>query len=320
MVFMNEKQIIQYIRRETSKCNRDNISRTNAYKTYYINHPEIGWAYLANMVSRNAGWNMSDLWSKPFATLLNNEYRMQLFITYERANWMIFSDAFPQLLVYKWSKRTGVPFFYLLKHFYVSAWMSSQWEMFWHTRNENQLLDALIVNEQHLIQRPIINAPFFHKYTFKQFLYEWQERLHFSHVLLPTLNGRVFGRFVKNFTNVEKRIELGKQLSWILFKSKEKKEIKDYFLQSEYTGSRSDYQKFLRENLPYTPKLRIVYPFVHHEDEKREDWSQRCSYSPDYFLNKRFSRPKNEDITKWAIKKKQQLMIAAAIKQKLTLK
>ncbi|GAA3327359.1 hypothetical protein GCM10020331_066980 [Ectobacillus funiculus] len=44
--------------------NRDNISRTHAYKEYYLRNCEIRWSFLASMVSRNAGWNMTDLEGK----------------------------------------------------------------------------------------------------------------------------------------------------------------------------------------------------------------------------------------------------------------
>lgn len=39
----------------------DNISRTVFYDQFYLKHKEIVWGYLASFVSRNAGWNMTDL-------------------------------------------------------------------------------------------------------------------------------------------------------------------------------------------------------------------------------------------------------------------
>ncbi|MCY8523049.1 DUF2515 domain-containing protein, partial [Bacillus atrophaeus] len=57
---MLEKQILHdilcRIDRQTKLKNADNVSRTNAYKSYYDRHPEIKWSLLASFVSRNAGW------------------------------------------------------------------------------------------------------------------------------------------------------------------------------------------------------------------------------------------------------------------------
>lgn len=101
-----EQQVVETIRLKTKQLNIDNISRTEAYATFYNNHPEVKWSFLASMVSRNAGWNMCDLQGKWFPELLSIETRDLLFLTYERANWLIFQDAFPQLLLYEISKNT----------------------------------------------------------------------------------------------------------------------------------------------------------------------------------------------------------------------
>ncbi|UCZ54822.1 DUF2515 domain-containing protein [Bacillus shivajii] len=310
---MEEKGIVRHIQNQTVRMNVDNISRTKAYQKFFKNHPEITWAYLASMVSRNAGWSMADLCSKPYVILLKNDLQRQLFITYERANWLIFSDAYPQLLIYEWSKRTGKRQFHLLEHFHVSKWIIAQWEQFWLTKNEEQLLHALIVNEQHLIQEPVIEAPFFKNKTFHQFVYKWQERLHFSYVLFPTFEGALYGRSIKGFKKVENRIELGKQLGWILMKSPERDKIKQFFLKEEFTGSRQDYQKYINHTFPHTPILRIVYPIIHHEDNRREDWSLKDRFDPDKQLNKLIQLQVKYDLTGWYEKKQTQMMVAAAI-------
>lgn len=75
------------------------------------------------MVSRNAGYCMTDLKGVWFQKLLDEKTRKALFLTYEDANWLIFSDAYPQLMIYEWSKTAGKPLFHLLDAFYVSAFM-----------------------------------------------------------------------------------------------------------------------------------------------------------------------------------------------------
>ncbi|MCY7800991.1 DUF2515 domain-containing protein, partial [Bacillus haynesii] len=136
----------------TAKLNKDNISRTNAYKRYFDRHPEIKWSLLASFVSRNAGWSMTDLKGRLFELGLTAFQQKWLFLTYERANWLIFSDAYLQLLLYHWSKQLGQPLFHLLSSFGVSSFMKTEWERFWHERDQKRLMYALIINEQNTIQ------------------------------------------------------------------------------------------------------------------------------------------------------------------------
>ncbi|TKI80501.1 DUF2515 domain-containing protein, partial [Bacillus wiedmannii] len=92
-----EKTIVYNIKRKIEMANMDNISRTQSYQEYYVRNSEIRWAFLASMVSRNAGWNMTDLKGRYYATVLPQKVKKHLFLTYEEANWIIFLDAFPQL-------------------------------------------------------------------------------------------------------------------------------------------------------------------------------------------------------------------------------
>ena len=54
-------KLLKKIKDETILFNKNNVTRTKAYLDFYIRHPEIHWVFLAHMVSRNAGWNMTDL-------------------------------------------------------------------------------------------------------------------------------------------------------------------------------------------------------------------------------------------------------------------
>lgn len=76
---ISEQDLIKLITIETSKNNVDNISRTNAYFEFFLNYPEIKWAFLASMVSRNAGWNMCDLEGKWLSSILSKQARKELF-------------------------------------------------------------------------------------------------------------------------------------------------------------------------------------------------------------------------------------------------
>ncbi len=152
---------LHYILSETKKHNADNISRTKAYQNFYMQYPEMKWALLASMVSRNAGWNMTDLHLSPFRKILSTKQRNRLFMTYERANWLIFSDAYPQLLTYALSIHYNQPLFHLLSRFRVSRFMKKEWDYFWKHSDRNRLMTALIINEQNVIHSPVIKQDYF---------------------------------------------------------------------------------------------------------------------------------------------------------------
>ena len=92
---------------------------------FYIRHPEIHWVFLAHMVSRNAGWNMTDLKGGFLTKLLMKKESQAFFDFLERGNWLIFQDAYPQLLVYEESKRNKTNLLYLLPHLHISYFMET---------------------------------------------------------------------------------------------------------------------------------------------------------------------------------------------------
>jgi len=273
----NERILIQTIRNETKTYNLDNISRTDAYFRYYRQHQEIHWAFLASMVSRNAGWNMCDLEGLWFPLLLEKGVRDKLFYTYEIANWLIFQDAFPQLLLYHYSTKGKKAMFHLLKYFHVSAFMEREWNYFWNHRNHKRLLISLIVNEQHVIHKPVICHPYFQKNVFRTFIYFFQDFLHFSSILLPTCSGNVYGASVNGFKNVHKRIDLGKRIASILFNEQLFPSFYQFASKTIHTGSRYDYEcYFMKQKKRDTPFLRTVFPIIEpeaHQLWEYEDWS-----------------------------------------------
>ena len=89
-----EHELFEYIHRETKKRNVNNVTRTNAYLEFYIRFPEIHWAFLGHMVSRNGGWNMTDLKGSLLSRLLSEEEKVDFFTFLERGNWLIFQDIY----------------------------------------------------------------------------------------------------------------------------------------------------------------------------------------------------------------------------------
>lgn len=314
---IDEPRIIQAILKATRKGNMDNISRTAQYGKFYFLYPEIKWSFLAHFVSRNAGWNMTDLKSPLFATLLREEFRQRLFLTYERANWLIFRDAYPQLLTYHYSTKFHRPLFHLLKHFHVSSFMIREWEHFWVYRDEDRLLTALIINEQNVIQNPIIIHPFYQKKVFQTVSYRLQQFFHYSMIVFPTKEGKLYGVRVKNFLKLDERIETGKVLSSILFHPKIEKNFIKFLKDVTHTGSRYDFEKFLDGSTKhFSPYFRFVFPVVKHKFEQTESWNKKIK--PAWFQAPKI--PKHIEITDWYKRKRKDLELIATFCQWVELK
>ncbi|WP_253263926.1 DUF2515 family protein [Geobacillus sp. BMUD] len=77
-----EKSIVAAIRRKTAEHNRNNVTRTAAYLTFFERHREIHWAFLAHLVSRNGGWNMTDLRGGLLPFLLPEQIVAPLFFVF----------------------------------------------------------------------------------------------------------------------------------------------------------------------------------------------------------------------------------------------
>lgn len=314
---VEEIELIQDIFDETNKYNLDNISRTEAYFDFYNGQKEILWSFLASMVSRNAGWNMCDLEGKWFPYLIDKEIREQFFLTYERANWLIFQDAYPQLLLYQYSTKINYPMFHLLEYFHVSSFMEKEWNYFWMYKDTYRLLLSLIINEQHVIHKPVILHPFYQKKVFQSLHYFFQDLFHFSFVLLPTCNGTLFGACVKGFTNVNKRIELGKQIAEILFNEQLYPRFYEFASRTVHTGSRYDYEcYFMRGKNRDTPFLRMIFPVVDHHVHDYEDWFSRIGYKKAWYNKPR--KQKSIVVNEWFEQKQKQLYKLVLLKQLIT--
>ena len=306
-----QDRIIKEIFFYTNKYNVDNISRTKAYLKFYRTYPEIQWAFLASMVSRNAGWNMCDLEGSTLPKALSIAYRRQLFLTYEVANYLIFKDVFPQLLLYHYSVKYKRPLFHLHTPFLISHFIRKEWEYFWIHRDQKRLMTALIINEQNVIQQPVIEQPFFRENVFQSGLFLLQDLLHFSTVLFPTVNGELYGATVHQFKNVSSRIQLGKILACILFNEDRYADFYDFAVKTEHTGSREDYERFFPNGKwRDTPYLRMVFPVVNHQFQSFPRWDSFRK------VKEKWKEPivlsNVRQITSWYERKQKQVRLFAA--------
>ncbi|OEH93880.1 DUF2515 domain-containing protein [Bacillus solimangrovi] len=306
---LSDETIIDAVRSHVKFDNLDNISRTNAYFSYYKRHREIKWSLLASMVSRNAGYNMTDLEGGWFPLCIKKELRHQIFITYERANWLIFQDAFSQLLIYEWSKKLNRPLFHLLSTFSVSPFMIYEWKHFWRTGDRNRLMTSLIINEQNLIQKPIIEHPFYKKKVFHSFCFHFQDWLHFSSVIFPTKEGDLYGISVKNFCNLEDRIILGKKLALLLFHPEYYSMFYEFADSVTHTGARKDYEHYLKQYVSsQTLPLRLIYPVINHNQHRYLNWEASDKKIEKWFQSN--TKLKKVCITNWYMRKQELLHLA----------
>ncbi|WP_282940747.1 DUF2515 domain-containing protein [Paenibacillus sp. RC67] len=267
--------LLDRIRSTTTFHNRNNVTRTQAYLNMYRQHPELHWSLLAHMVSRNGGWNMTDLKGELLPHLLNTSQQEHLFAFLERANALIFQDAYPQLLLYEASLHAGKPLFHYLHHFNVSALMQPVWEQFWERRNSALLTMALIVNEQNYIEQRVVQHPIFRKTVLDTFFFGAQSLLQLNQVVLPYMDIgklRMAGLILENFSRLEERIEVGKKLYAILFGIPVVTEGALQFASTiHHTGSRADYWPHLFAPIrqgPPVPRGQL------------KEWLDGCSLRP----------------------------------------
>ncbi len=274
------------IRKETRAWNLNNVTRTQAYWNIYRQFPELHWALLAHLVSRNGGWSMTDLKGEWLPGLMGPEKARLQFELLEMCNALIFGDAYPQLKLYAESRRLGVPLFGLLPRFGVSAFMRPFWERFWRTRDPVPLTVALIVNEQHVIQKPAVEQPKFRQGLLETAAFRALPWLQTNQIVFPLLPAKrkkhpvppLAGRVLENFGDLKERVAFGKSLYALLFAYPRVGAGAALFAEKiPHTGSRSDYWPELYSPSRarsgwYSPSLAAAWPNQPLPEPPREDW------------------------------------------------
>jgi hypothetical protein len=298
---VKETDWCERIRKETNTWNRNNVTRTQAYWNLYREFPELHWALLAHLVSRNGGWSMTDLKGEWLPRLLRSEEARMDFRLLETCNALIFRDAYPQLKLYAESRRTGQALFHFLPYFKVSAFMLPLWEWFWKHQDDSPLLTVgLIVNEQHVIQRPVVENDAVRNRVFDSLSFRSQPLLQTNQVVFPLLHDhgqrrhhpmRLAGRVLEHFDDLQERIEFGKCLYALLFGyPKILSGVEAFAQEVPHTGSRSDYwpERFYAQNRKtggkpverelsageswYSPPLEHVWPDQPLPSAAPKDW------------------------------------------------
>lgn len=245
---IDEQHLVAEIRQATAFANRNNVTRTQAYLDFYLKHNELHWALLAHLVSRNGGWNMTDLRGEWLPLLMDAQEISSFFWFLERCNWLIFHDAYPQLLLYERMKRSNTDLTRLLAPLGVSVFMQPYWQQFLAHQDSARITHALIVNEQQYIEQRVVHKQFTINRIFASYAFLAQSALSMNQVLFPykahptdrRLN--LIGLDVHHFPDIEQRIQIGKSLYHILYTDLLRFEkIVSYCSRIPHTGSRADY-------------------------------------------------------------------------------
>lgn len=298
-----EQFIINNIKIQTEQLNKNNVTRTRAYYQFYIRYPEIHWALLGHMVSRNGGWNMTDLKGDLYTKLLSEKDQITFFSFLERGNWLIFQDVYPQFLLYEQSVKRSQKLFHLLPHLNVSTFMETMWNDFWRTGNKKTLAIATIINEQQYLEKRVIQNAHFQKTVLNSIGFKLFDFFQFNHILFPFYENNtnqktlLFGDTMKHFTSLHERILIGKRLYSLLFRDTHiLSQIINWAEHHPHTGSRKDYwphlfssvnESFSREFYKrrikkcqlrsgayriYSPALIYAWRDMKHEEVESEDW------------------------------------------------
>lgn len=300
----NETKIIKEIRAETTKYNRNNLTRTKAYLTFYKKHPEIHWALLAHMVSRNGGYHMTDLKGDLMNHLFKEGDRKKFFCFLEDANAAIFADAYPQLLLYSYAINQSFDLRKFLTIFHVSRFMRPIWDQFSHKKNSTLLTIALIINEQQMLEeRLLTRSPY--SQLLKRLDFQLQENLGFTMVLFPyqqkkdTLT-RMTGLVVRRFADLKSRILIGKKLYFLLFQDLQVlKGVLEFCRDVPHSGSRADYWSGVfstkKRNRVYSPVLGDAWSDTALSYVPKNDWFVNVQFIKDV---QTYPKVKRNDLTK----------------------
>ncbi|MFP7736813.1 DUF2515 family protein [Priestia aryabhattai] len=311
-----ETMLIYEIKELTRQLNKNNITRTRAYYHFYLRYPEIQWALLGHMVSRNGGWSMTDLKGELYTRLLSEKDQFTFFSFLERGNWLIFQDVYPQFLLYEQSIKKSKNMFHLLPLLNVSTFMETMWNHFWRTGNQYTLAIAIIINEQSYLEKRVIQNALFKKKILNSVGFKFFDFFRFNHILFPFYEDHtkqkilLFGDTITHFTSLHERILLGKRLYSLLFRNESTLlKVINWAYDHPHTGSRRDYCPHLfsdiNESLSrdfykrrtkkcklrkdanrlYSPSLIYAWKDFNHEEAEKGDWFDDW-YIVDYLIDK----------------------------------
>jgi hypothetical protein len=243
---------------ERDARNRDNVSRTTSYLELYAsareNDLELPWVLMAHLVSRNAGYLMTDLGvalGEP-NNVFTDEATRELFGFLERANFLIFHDAWHHVLHHLLG-RTGT------LGDETPRFMRDAWRRYEDAAPrgidatlERSLVLDLVHNEQNLIEARVVHHPRFDRARAMIAFFEGVGRE--APMVLPITDARIV---VGGFAKLDRRIDTGRRIFDTVLEGRAlRDEIFAWAMSHPHTGSRSVYTNKTR----HQSTLRDVWP------------------------------------------------------------
>jgi Protein of unknown function (DUF2515) len=262
--------------------NDTNPERTDYYYDYWKANPEIPWSLLASLVSRNAGYQMSDLARNiakvAFAPLilppgmgrpavsLGIRVLQSLWAFLEVGNFLIFRDVSPALEAWKHAKlhpEHADKIFDLLDHpdFDADPWILAEWKGLFAKRGSLTAADiqrhtfALISNEQNQIEDRLVKGAASYLGPISGITNEittWYNRLGLTILCFPEATSptnptpqHLLLYTVGNFASLDARINVGRDLFVGLFGSPARRTNIEAWVNANpvHHGTRADYNE-----------------------------------------------------------------------------
>lgn len=270
---------------ERDARNLDNVSRTESYLELYEAARawgfELPWTLMAHLVSRNAGMMMTDLAAaiESPRRIFQREALEELFCLLERANFLIFYDAWRHLLEHLARVTASAvtlarePWFRAPRPVVAAyARYEAAGARGAIDEDERSLVMDLVQNEQNLIERRVVHAPGARRARALIAFFEGvgQERPMTFPIDGPPIT-------VGDFASLARRIETGERISDAYLREPARREAcRQHCAAHPHTGARSDFGgkpgPTLREAWP-AAEVRRRWPHLARPPEPDPAWS-----------------------------------------------
>jgi hypothetical protein len=256
---------------EADTRNVDNVARTESYLELYAfaraRGVELPWLLMAHLVSRHAGVLMTDVAFDEGFSVFVPEARTEVFLLLERANFLIFHDAWRHVLAHLMGTTAalGPP---------IPVFMRRAWRAHEAARAsdapaellERKLVHDLVTNEQNLIGAHVLGRPRFARALAIVGFFEAMRRDR-------AVASPVAGRPVKvgGFALLDRRIDAGMRIfAEALARRGDREALLAWALAHPHTGLGQN-GVTLREAWP-VERVRAAWPEVHAAPEPDPAW------------------------------------------------
>jgi hypothetical protein len=260
---------------ELDERNVDNVARTESYLELYAltraTPHDLPWLLMAHMVSRNAGFLMTRIAEQrdKGTSVFRREALEQLFLFLERANHLIFYDAWHHVIHYLLGKADE------LSATRTPAFVRDAWRRYRaippSAERERMLVLDLVHNEQRYIHRRVATSP---RFATARAMVRFTEHLGREAPLwFPASEAAIT---VGRFESLDHRIDAGRRIFDEVLQDRERREhIYRWARAHSHSGSRADIGgkpgPSLRQAWPVAA-VRALDPTIHDPAEPDPDW------------------------------------------------